>query len=137
LFYEVNPEVVSSAYRTQVVEEALNIAAEACGVSIRDLSSRSRSRAKVAFARQMAMYLCHVVGRMSIKAVSEEFGRDRTTIAHACNTIEDRRDSPIFDKQIEFLESEMRNRVTSVESVCKKMSNYIERKSIIFFRGAA
>ena len=132
MYYEPKPENVSSTYRTKIVEEALNIASEACGVSIRALSSRKRSQAKVAFARQMAMYLCHVVGRMSLRDVSAEFGRDRTTVGHACNTIEDRRDSPIFDKQVGFLESEMRNRVKSVESVCEGMSVLIERKSLVF-----
>jgi hypothetical protein len=32
------------------------------------------------------------------------FGRDRTTVAHACLIVEDRRDDPVFDRILELLE---------------------------------
>lgn len=57
------------------------------------------------------MYLCHIVGDMSLRDIAVEFERDRTTVSHACHAIEDRRDGPIFDRQIEHLEIELRARV--------------------------
>jgi hypothetical protein len=32
------------------------------------------------------------------------FGRDRTTVAHACGVIEDKRDDPLFDRALDLLE---------------------------------
>ncbi len=60
------------------------------------------------------MYLCHVVGDMSLRDVADAFDRDRTTVSHACHAIEDRRECPIFDRQIEHLERELRRKARAV-----------------------
>lgn len=64
----------------------------------------SRCRADVARARQLAMYLMHVALGTSLTAVGAAFGRDRTTVSHACALIEDMRDDPDFDHDVERLE---------------------------------
>ena len=64
----------------------------------------TRGRAKVAMARQVAMYLAHVACGLSLTEVGELFRRDRTTVSHACQVVEDRRDDPAFDQAIELLE---------------------------------
>lgn len=84
---------------------------EACGVSVQEMNARRRMRAPVALARQIAIYLSHVVGQLSIPEASIAFDRDRTTVAYACHIIEDRRDSKLFDAQIEVMEREMRARL--------------------------
>lgn len=58
----------------------------------------------VAFARQVAMYLAHVGFGVSMAAVGKAFGRDRTTVIHACHVIEDRRDDRDFDAFLDHLE---------------------------------
>jgi hypothetical protein len=58
----------------------------------------------VTLARHVAMYLAHVVGGLSMSEVSRLFGRDRTTVAHACARLEDRRDDAVFDRSLDFLE---------------------------------
>lgn len=58
------------------------------------LRGRRRGRARTALARQMAMYLAHVAFGLSFTRVGLCFGRDRTTVRHACAVIEDRRDDP-------------------------------------------
>jgi len=68
------------------------------------LRAASRGAADVAFARQSAMYLAHIVLGMSYSAVGKLFGRDRTTAAHACQTVEDRRDDPAIDIRLDLLE---------------------------------
>jgi len=68
-----------------------------------DLQRQSRGRASVAFARQVAMYLGHVTFGISMHDVGEIFGRDRTTVAHACAVIEDARDDPCFDFTMDLL----------------------------------
>jgi chromosomal replication initiation ATPase DnaA len=74
------------------------------GVGGADLFRATRGRARVALARQVAMYLAHVACGMSFTEVGQMFGRDRTTVAHACSVVEDRRDDPIFDRALELLE---------------------------------
>ena len=61
-----------------------------------------------ALARQAAMYLAHVVFALSFAAVGRIFGRDRTTVAHACSVIENLRDDPRFDA-----------RMTALENICR------------------
>jgi len=76
----------------------------AFAVELEDLQKASRGRAKVAFARQVAMYLAHVQFGWSLSEVGRIFGRDRTTVSHACALVEDRRDEPQFDHVLELLE---------------------------------
>lgn len=66
--------------------------------------NHSRCRAETARARQLAMYLAHVVLGQSLTSIGIAFGRDRTTVSHACALIEDLRDDPIFDEEVTRLE---------------------------------
>ena len=50
------------------------------------------------------MYLCHTAFERSLARVAIAFGRDRSTVAHACHAIEDRREDPHFDDWIDALE---------------------------------
>lgn len=88
-------------YRAQLIRQ---LVAYATGIPESALLSPSRSRAKVALARQVAMYVCHVVAGLSHLQVGRLFGRDRTTAAHACEVVEDRRDDPVFDAWLERIE---------------------------------
>ncbi len=74
------------------------------GLGLSDLTEINRGNARVALARQTAMYLAHTVGRLTLTEVGEMFGRDRTTVAHACAVVEDRRDEINFDRTMEVLE---------------------------------
>ncbi len=75
------------------------------GVDVGELRRPSRGQARIAFARQTAMYLAHVHLGFSLERVGEHFGRDRTTVAHACKRIEDSRDRPGFDGVLVHLEA--------------------------------
>jgi hypothetical protein len=87
---------------------AAALSAYCLGVPVRDILSRTRGAAAAAHARQLAMYLCHTAFEMSITRASIAFGRDRSTIAHACHRIEDLRDDPLKDRWIEAMESLLR-----------------------------
>lgn len=78
--------------------------AQVFGVEHAALDTVTRGRANVALARQVAMYLAHVACGQSLTDVGRGFARDRTTVAHACAVIEDRRDDPSFDRALELLE---------------------------------
>lgn len=69
------------------------------------LFNTSRCHVDVARARQLAMYLTHVVLGQSLTSVGAAFGRDRTTVAYACALIEDMRDDAGFDADVSRLEA--------------------------------
>lgn len=65
----------------------------------------TRGQARIALARQVAMYVAHVAGKLTLSDVGRMFERDRTTVAHACMVVEQRRDDPDFDRAVELIES--------------------------------
>lgn len=73
-------------------------------VSAESLRRRCRGRSPVAQARQTAMYLAHVTFGLSLTRVGICFGRDRTTVRHACALTEDRRDDPAWELGLAALE---------------------------------
>jgi hypothetical protein len=79
--------------------------AAAFAVPVGELIASTRRSAYIAFARQSAMYLAHVSFGLSYSEVGRGFGRDRTTAAHACQLIEDRRDDPAVDAVLGSLEN--------------------------------
>lgn len=83
------------------------IVARRRGIALGRLFHRSRCEAGVAEARMLAMYLVHVVLGRSYSEVGEFFGRDRTTVAHACARIEDMRDNASVDADVAALEAEI------------------------------
>jgi len=85
----------------------VRIVAQRRGVPLARLLHRSRCEAGVAEARMLAMYLMHVVLSRSYSEVGAALGRDRTTVAHACARIEDRRDDVQFDDEVAALEAEI------------------------------
>lgn len=88
---------------------AAGVTAFALDVSTDDVLGLQRGSAEVAFARQVAVYLCHTAFEMSLSRVATAFGRDRSTVAHACHVIEDRRDEAHFDVWIGSLETMLRD----------------------------
>jgi chromosomal replication initiation ATPase DnaA len=87
---------------------AAEVVSYALGVATDDILDEARGSASAAFARQVAAYLCHTGFELSLSRVAAVFGRDRSTIAHACHAIEDRRDEPQFDRWIGSLEAMLR-----------------------------
>ncbi len=70
-----------------------------------ELQSQSRSSAKIALARQTAMYLAHTKFGISYGEVGEFFHRERSTVSHACRLVEDRRDNREFDHSLSRMEN--------------------------------
>jgi len=89
------------AFSRKVIELAVT---RVFDVDQAQLCAYSRGVARAAHARQVAMYLGHVACRLSLTDVGRMFGRDRTTVAHACAVIEDARDDPAFDRALDLLE---------------------------------
>ena len=99
--------VVSEAVRARrpyLREDIEQAVSRVFRVSVGELRLVTRGRAKVALARQVAMYLAHVVFGLSLTEVGRLFERDRTTVSYACGVVEDRRDDHSFDGALDFLE---------------------------------
>ncbi|MHA1523557.1 MAG: helix-turn-helix domain-containing protein [Alphaproteobacteria bacterium] len=97
------------------------VAVVACAfdVGLSEISARTRSRAHIAFSRQVAMYLSHVVFGLNFTEVGVLFARDRTTAAYASRLIEDRRDDARLDLILDHLEGaicKMDNWATAFEA---------------------
>ncbi|MCH9764623.1 MAG: chromosomal replication initiator DnaA [Alphaproteobacteria bacterium] len=98
------PRIVC-AYR-KIIESAVS---QVFAISLVDLGQQTRGQAHVASARQVAMYLAHVACGLSFTEIGGLFKRDRTTVAHACSVVEDRRDDVLFDSVLELLECAVLN----------------------------
>ena len=82
-----------------------SVVASTFRLSVSDLRGASRGEAQIAFARQVAMYVAHVWFALPLTEVGRRFDRDRTTVAHACRVVEDRRDDPRIDRVVAAIES--------------------------------
>lgn len=104
LMAQPEPPLMAPIVR-EIIEQ---VVAAVFSVPLDELRAPTRRRARTALARQAAMYLAHVGCGINLTAVGLLFGRDRTTVAHACGRIEDRRDDPDFDRSMEYLEAAIR-----------------------------
>lgn len=75
--------------------------AAACERDLPEGVARRRPRCHM---RQIAMYLSHVVLSLPYQSIATAFGRDRTTVVHACAVVEDRRDDAGYDRFVEQCE---------------------------------
>ncbi len=75
--------------------------AAACERDLPEGVARRRPRCHM---RQIAMYLSHVVLSVPYQGIATAFGRDRTTVVHACAVVEDRRDDAGYDRFVEQCE---------------------------------
>jgi len=104
----------SSAYQAQYIQFSAICGLLEQFVSIifavppQALHAPNRGQADVAIARQAAMYLAHVVFGLSLTRVGALFERDRTTVAHACARVEDRREDPTLDRALGIAEAALR-----------------------------
>lgn len=96
------PELPSEIRALRLIIE--QTAAHAFDIEPELLSLPSRGRARIALARQAAMYVAHVGLSLSLTQVGQLFDRDRTTVAHACTIVEQRRDDVAFDRAITLVE---------------------------------
>ena len=85
-------------------DRVVDIAAALFNVSGKELRSPARGGLAVSRVRQIAMYIAHVVLGLSMNEIGRGFGRDRTTVMHACHLIEDMRDDEEFEVHVRMME---------------------------------
>lgn len=84
------------------------MAAHVYGVPMEALLAATRREPRAAEARQVAMYLGHVVLGLNLSEVARGFGRDRTTVFHACQRVEELRENAEHDRLVAWLEVMLR-----------------------------
>ena len=89
--------------------------AAALNLPVDELAAKTRRTAPVAFARQISMYCAHVTFGWSLTEAGAVFCRDRTTAAHACRVVEDRRDCPHIDAVVSTVEEQLHSWITAME----------------------
>lgn len=104
----------------RAIQFVIELVAVATGVSSAQIRTFTRNHARVARARQIAMYLISISWQWPLVRIGKAFGRDRTTVGHACRLIEDLRDDPVFDEMLERLEA-------SLHSVRRPQAEWFER----------
>lgn len=85
------------------------IACQIYGVPVDEIRKPTRGRPLVSRTRQVAVHLARSVFAMSHRELAAEFGRDRSTVKHACEQIERmREDSVEFDSTMRWMEALLR-----------------------------
>jgi chromosomal replication initiation ATPase DnaA len=103
-------EYMTSPEAAEIINAAV---AATFTVPLAELHAPTRRGATVALARQSAMYLAHVAYGLNFTEVGRAFGRDRTTAAHACRLIEDRRAEAGLDTTLAELEHALRRNLVA------------------------
>lgn len=99
----------SQSVPSQPAPRAVCLAIAVCvaldfGFAPAELFGRGRGTPRLVQARQIAMYLAHVGFALPCEIVARQFGRDRSTVSHACRVVEDGRDDRWFDCRVGALE---------------------------------
>lgn len=84
------------------------LVAQTYGVGLDEIRAVTRRTSQAAFARQIAMYLAHIVFSLSIAEVAKAFARERSTVCHAIQRVEALRDDPDLDRTLGWLETLLR-----------------------------
>lgn len=84
------------------------IIAQERGVAMSKMLRFSRGSGRAASARQLAIYLSHILLERPQDVVGHLFSRDRSTVVHSVNAIEDRRDDPKLEAEIARIEARLR-----------------------------
>ncbi|WP_018389842.1 helix-turn-helix domain-containing protein [Ancylobacter sp. FA202] len=87
---------------------AARLAADATAIPLPLVLHPRRLDRRCASARALAMYLAHVGLGLPMSRVAAGFGRHRSTVAHACRRIEERRESAGWDRWVAALEDDAR-----------------------------
>jgi hypothetical protein len=88
----------------EICDGMIDLLAAIFNVSGRELRSPGRCGKPVARVRQVGMYVAHVTLGLTMTQVGRGFGRDRSTVLHACHLVEDMRDETEFDRIVGTVE---------------------------------
>ncbi len=101
------PELDVPGVKPRTVEEIQERTAAAFDLTVDDLRSSSRA-ARVNWARQVAMYLSRELTGATLPAIGKAFGRNHTTVMHACKRTAQRiAEDPAAHEAVRYLTLEL------------------------------
>lgn len=107
-----SPDLPSPPADVVLADLVRQVVATASGLP--ELALDGRDRGTLAGrARQTSYYLAHVGFGWTLERTAAAFGRQRSTVSHACRQVEDRRDDRSYDEALGELEVVLR-RLASV-----------------------
>lgn len=113
------PTIFPTAERIKSAQVRLiigHLMEQAQRVNWTELAGPRRGSPRAQRARQIAMYLAHVGGGLTLTATGELFDRDRRTVAHAAATIEDDREFDArLDHALDVMERAVRLAICRIE----------------------
>ncbi|MBP3847731.1 chromosomal replication initiator protein DnaA [bacterium] len=89
---KINIETAHKALKLEIKKRELtpellaNKVADYFGVSVKDLKGNARNQ-KVAKARQIALYLCREILKMSYESIGEFFNKKHSTVIYSCRDV--------------------------------------------------
>lgn len=101
----------------RVLHASISIVAEEKRVGAQLILWPTRGTAPQSNARAASMYLVHVEASYSLTDTGLLFGRDRTTVAHACMLVEDARDDESTDALMDDMADRFRASIAGVEAI--------------------
>ena len=98
----------SNIYKTNSIEGIQNAVAEYYHITVNDLKGKRRN-VKVAYPRQIAMYLSRVLTEENLNRIGFEFGgRDHSTVIHAYDKItQDLKTNKALEGEIKEIQNKM------------------------------
>ncbi len=124
---------IQSLWRDACAVVVRDIAAEAFDIVPEMILSKQRGKEYVSRARQVAMYLTHVVCSISMTDVGLAFNRERTTVAHACKRVEEMRDDEYIDIQLDLIAEKVQARLEKIkiQDLQAQVLPAAEKKSVV------
>lgn len=93
-------------------EDVMRAVAEHFDVRLSDLTGKQRPQ-YIAYPRQVAMYLCRKMTRLSLPAIGTVFGRNHATVLHACRVVDDKlKADPSFEKTLATIKERLTKKRT-------------------------
>jgi chromosomal replication initiator protein len=107
--YEALKDFVSTnIYSSNNIEKIQQAVANYYGITVEDLKGKKRSN-KIAYPRQLGMYLCRMETNETFPKIGLEFGgRDHSTVIFACDKIEQELK---YDDNLKLAINEIKNRM--------------------------
>lgn len=96
------------------------------------MMGKARGSRKLAYARQLAIHLTHIVAGRSASEVAKAFGRNRATAGHHFEIVENLRDLTEFDDFISLMEQ----RFTLMLAIAEQKPKGAWRQALVAMRVA-
>ena len=98
------PQAPASLPLSRICKIVSHIVSEFVMLTGERVQMRRDRRRVICHIRQIAMYICHVTLSIPLNDIASAYGKDRSTVGHACGVVEDRRDNAAYDEFVTTIE---------------------------------